>query len=189
MATSEVPANEEIRPLRRAEYDRLVGLGYFEDEKIELLEGRLVQMSPQGGPHRFAVRRLTEILLPALAGRAQIHAQMPFAASELSEPEPDISVVACADYLDDPPASAYLLIEVADSSLRRDRRVKAPLYSAAGVKEYWIVDLAGEAVEVYREPGPHGYANVTRHGRDAVLEVPGFEDVPVPVADILPPRR
>jgi Uma2 family endonuclease len=115
-----------------------------------------------------------------------VRVQAPFGASDVSEPEPDIAIVANGDYLDEHPRRAYLLIEVADSSLQDDRRIKGPLYAAAGVPEYWIVDLVAGAVEVHREPGSDGYASVARHGREATLTVPGFEDVVVAVGEIVP---
>jgi len=87
-----------VLPLRRTEYEALVALGAFRDEHIELLDGALVPMSPIGPPHSSAVQRLMELLLPALLGRATVRAQSPFAAHELSEPEPDIAVVLRDDY-------------------------------------------------------------------------------------------
>src|SRR6478609_3237817 len=108
---------EVIRPLRRAEYDQLIALGAFEDEKIELLDGEMVAMSPIGTAHGSAVQKLNELLVVALHGRAVVRCQSPFAASELSEPEPDFTVVSPGDYLDDHPGQAHLIIEVAESSL------------------------------------------------------------------------
>ncbi len=178
---------EKVRPLRRAEYDRLVGLGMLRGENVELLYGRLVRLSPQGEPHVFSVTRLNKLLVRALGDRAEIRVQAPFGASDVSEPEPDLAVVPPGEYLDQHPSRAFLLIEVADSSLQDDRRIKGPLYAAAGVPEYWLVDLAGGAVEVHRDPRGDAYANVTRHARGAILAVPGFDDVLVPVSEILPP--
>src|ERR1700722_7409177 len=178
---------EKVRPLRRAEYDRLVGLGMLQGENVELLYGRLVRMSPQGEPHIFSVTRLNKLLVRALGDRAEVRVQAPFGASEASEPDPDLAIVAPGDYLPEHPSRAFLLIEVADSSLQDDRKIKGPLYASAGVTEYWIVDIAGGAVEVHREPRDDGYASVTRHGRDARLVVPGFEDVVVAVGEVLPP--
>jgi Uma2 family endonuclease len=172
---------EKIRPLRREEYDRLVGLGMLRGENVELLYGRLVKMSPQGEPHVFSVTRLNKLLVRGLGDRADVRVQAPFGASEVSEPEPDLAIVP------QHPSRAHLLIEVADSSLQDDRRVKGPLYAAAGVPEYWIVDLVRGLVEVHRDPRADGYASVTRHPRDATLAVPGFEDVLVRVSDVLPP--
>jgi Uma2 family endonuclease len=173
--------------LKRAEYEKLAELGAFRDEKVELLYGRIVRMSPQGGPHRYGVERLMERLVVGLRGRARVTAQSSFAASDDSEPEPDLGVVPAGDYLNEPPREAFLLVEVAQSSLADDRR-KAALYAASGVREYWIVNLEDEVIEVYREPGEKGYAQVTHHPRGAELVVPGFADVVVRVADILPPR-
>ena len=86
---------EQLRPISRPEYDRMVALGLFEDERVELLRGMLVAMSPQGTGHAEAVRRLTELLLPPLLGRARISAQCPYAASDDSEPEPNTTSPSC----------------------------------------------------------------------------------------------
>src|SRR5215470_8355044 len=80
-------APERVRPLRRDEYDRLVELGYFEDEKIELLHGLLVAMSPQGAPHMYVIRKLTKLFVPAVGERALVQVQGPLAVSDDSEPE------------------------------------------------------------------------------------------------------
>jgi Uma2 family endonuclease len=179
---------EKIRPLRRVEYDRLVSLGMLHGEHLELLFGRLVRMSPQGGAHVYAVTELARLLVPAIGRRANVRVQAPFIASEDSEPEPDVAIVPPGDYLDEHPHRAHLLVEVAESSLQDDRRIKAPLYAAASVPEYWIVDVAAGCIEVYRDPREGAYASVTRHGREVTLVVPGFEDVRVPVAEVVPPR-
>src|SRR5580704_11900392 len=88
-----------------------------------------------------SVTRLNKLLVRALGDRAEVRVQAPFGASDVSEPEPDLAVVPPGSYLDEHPSRAHLLIEVADSSLQDDRRIKGPLYAAAGVPEYWIVDL------------------------------------------------
>jgi Uma2 family endonuclease len=92
------------------------------------------------------------------------------------------------EYLDDHPTTAWLVVEVADSSVAHDR-AKARLYAAAGVTEYWIVNLPEEVFEVHAMPGPQGYARLTRHARGETLRLPGLADVLVPVADILPPAK
>jgi Uma2 family endonuclease len=179
-------------PLSRAEYVALHERGAFDDDdtRVELLYGRIVPMSPIGGPHRYSVRRLSELLIRGISeGRAVVYVQSSFLAPFQSQPEPDITVVAPGDYLDDPPAVAYLVIEVAETSLRKDRDLKARLYAAAGVPEYWIVNVVNDVVEVHTEPGPDGYAQVTRYGRGSTLRVPSFEDVVLRVDDVLPPRR
>src|SRR3954469_19367427 len=133
MATS---AAEVIRPLRRVEYDQLVSLGAFQNERIELLEGALVAMSPIGAPHSSAVQKLTRLLVLALEGRAAVRCQSSFAAQDYSEPEPDFAVVPLGEYDTDHPHEAYLIIEVADSSLDIDRGKKLRVYANCGVPEY-----------------------------------------------------
>lgn len=188
MATPSQSQDARLRPLRRAEYEQLVELGAFRDEKLELLYGRLVRTSPQGHEHVYSVRRLAERLIIALQGRAVVQVQMPFAAAGDSEPEPDIAVVPAGDYLEAHPAEAFVIIEVSKTSLADDRD-KARLYAASRVHEYWIVNLVDGLVEVHRDPAASGYARVSSHARGEQLRVPGFGDVLLQVNDVLPPRR
>jgi len=189
MIDTELLALDTLRPLRRSEYDRLVALGVFADEKVELLYGQLVAMSPQGNPHAYVVSRLNRLLLPALLDRAEVRIQSPMAASEVSEPEPDVGVYPPGDYLVDHPNQALLLIEVADSSLRKDGGIKARLYAEAGVPEYWVVDVSRRVVHVHRQPLRGTYAKVTRHGQTDTLRPVRLPGIAVPVAAILPPAR
>jgi Uma2 family endonuclease len=177
------------RPLTRRDYEDLVNRGVLEEAKVELLDGRIASMSPHGDPHRIAVRRLARLLIRSLGDRAAVDVQSSYAASELSKPEPDVVVLPPGDEPDAVPKRAWLVVEVADSSLLRDRGVKARLYAAAGVPEYWIVNLLEDVIEVHRQPGPDAYGQVTRHLRGEVLMVPSFEDIAVSIDDVLPPRR
>jgi len=179
-------APERARPLRRCEYDRLVELGVFEGERIELLEGVLVAMTPQNAPHSGSIQRLNSILVPRLAGRAEVRVQLALAVSDDSEPEPDIAVVRPGRRFDEHPSTALLVIEVADASLRKDRGIKAALYARAGVPEYWIVDLPARVLEVHRDPQGDAYATVERHGRGETVPLLTFPDVAVDVAEIVP---
>jgi len=180
--------DENLRPLLRREYDRMVQLGFFENENVELLEGMLVAMSPQSARHATVVRKLTNLLPRLVAGRAEVQIQSPLAASDSSEPESDVAVIPVGDYVRQHPQTALLIIEVADSSLRRDRLIKPRLYAAAGVIEYWIVDLDSDAVHVHREPHDVGYGQVTRHVRDDRLALLAFPDVVLCTDDLLPSR-
>ncbi len=155
-------APERIRPLRRTEYDRLVELGLFEDERVELLEGVLVEMSPQGARHAEVVTRLAEALSASLRGRARLRLQAPIALSEASEPEPDVALVRPGDYSERHPGTALLVVEVAQTSSRKDRGLKARLYAAAGIAEYWLVDLTADVVEVRRAPKRGRYTSLKR---------------------------
>ena len=176
---------EVIRPLRRNEYDALVALGVFQDERVELLDGALVAMSPVGPPHSSAVQKLTELLLPRLLGRATVRVQSPFAAHDLSEPEPDVAVVPPGDYHAAHPRKAYLVIEVADSSLQTDRSKKAAIYAECGIPEYWIVNLAQRCVEVHTDPIGASYRSVRQVGHEASLCPVHFADLQLRVADFL----
>jgi Uma2 family endonuclease len=175
-------------PLSRAEYDALVQRGALEDARVELLHGLIVTMSPHGKPHGYGITALTALLVPAVGARGKVRVQLSLAVSASSEPEPDVAVVPPGDYLDEHPTTAWLVIEVASSSLARDRE-KAALYAAAGVEEYWIVNLVEQVFEVHALPGPEGYARMSRHGRGESLRVPVLPDVEVRVEDVLPPMR
>lgn len=179
------PVTLRFRPLRRSEYDRLVAAGAFEGEKIELIRGRLVEMSPIDPRHAATVQRFHERLLDELRKRANIRSQMPIVASDESEPEPDIAVVPSGDYDDEHPTEALLIIEVADSSLRYDREVKAPLYAASGFQEYWIVNLRDRVVEVHRRARGDVWTEVVHHPREATLSPVAFPDVKIELADLL----
>jgi Uma2 family endonuclease len=187
MLTLESIAPETPRPLRREEYDELVARGFFDDERLELLEGVIVRMSPQKAPHFYVIQQLTMLLAPRLAGRAVVRVQGPLALSDVSEPEPDVAVVAPGDYHDEHPRTALLVIEVADSSLAKDLRLKARLYAEAAVVEYWVVNLPGEEVVVHREPHDGAYQVVTVAKRGEVLAAAPLEEIVVPVDEILPP--
>ncbi len=181
----ELIAPDRVRPLRRAEYDHLVAAGLFEDERLELLAGRLVTMSPQGSPHAELVTRLAATLLPPLLDRAEVRVRLPFAASDDSEPEPDLAVVPRGDYLAGHPERALLVVEVAASSLPKDLALKAAIYEAAAVDEYWVVDLTGPRVVVFRRGPGGGFAAPTAHGPGEALAPLAFPDLQVALADLL----
>lgn len=177
-------APDRLRRLTRAEYDRMVEVGLFdEDERVELLCGLLVAMSPQKPPHAGTVGWLTDILVRAVAGRAHVRCQLPLVLTDDSEPEPDLSVVPPGDYRKAHPTQAWLIVEVADASADKDRRIKAAVYARAGVPEYWLVDLALRVVLVHRRPEAEGYAEVTSH-RDGELRLAQFRDVAISVAEL-----
>ncbi|MBI2896362.1 MAG: Uma2 family endonuclease [Deltaproteobacteria bacterium] len=176
---------EQPRRIRREEYDRMVSMGLFDDERVELLHGVIVSMCPNDPPHSSPVQDLTMLIVPALVGRAIVRVQQPIIAFDDSEPEPDIAVVPLGDYHDAHPAQAHLVIEVADSSLRKDRLVKAPLYARSGFLEYWLVSVRDGVVEVYREADGSDWRSVTRHGRDETLHPIAFPDVALRIASFL----
>jgi Uma2 family endonuclease len=178
MLDPELLQPETVRPLARREYDQLVELGVFEDERVELLRGVLVTMSPQGAAHSGLTAWFMQRLTRATDESYDVRAHSPFAADDYSEPEPDVSVSLRDDGPYHHPTKLLLLIEVADSSLRKDRRVKLPIYAEAGVPEYWIVDVNAQAIEVHTHPVDGVYTSVVRFEREGVLRpvaVPGVE--------------
>ena len=174
------------RPLRRAEYDKLVEAGLLRDEHVELLYGSIVRMSPIGAPHSGTVQRLTELLVLALHGRAAVRIQSPVAAGTESEPEPDVAVVPPGRYVDDHPSEVWLIIEVAESSLATDRGTKARLYAEAAVEEYWVVNLVDRLVEVHTHIVRGAYTRVTPYRVGETVCSTRFPDLQIAVGDILP---
>jgi Uma2 family endonuclease len=174
-----------IRPLRREEFEQLVALGAFADDPVELLDGRLVAMNPQRSLHAWVVDELDGRLRVALAGRARVRCQLPIALGDDSEPEPDISLVEPGNYQDRHPSSAWLLIEVSESTLRKDREVKGPLYARAGIPEYWIVNLDDRVVEVHDLPVNGRYTRVVPVPFHEVVTPSMFADVQIRVSDFV----
>ena len=172
------------RPITRAEYHAMGEAGLFQNERVELIEGVIVRVPPRSEPHDLTIERLNEILLPRLVGRARVRIQLAFAASEYSEPEPDVAVVPRDERRGDHPAHATLLIEVALSSLRFDRGTKAAVYARAGVPEYWVVDVAERAIQVFSACDGERYMRATLHRGSDVLAVPGFPDVSFAVDEL-----
>jgi len=177
MVDPQLLAPERIRPLKRVEYDRMVDAGLFVDERIELLRGVLVEMSPQGTGHADAVARVLRLCYEQLGRAYEIRPQLPFAASDDSEPEPDVMISPRGDYRKAHPERALLLIEVADSSLTKDRRIKAAIYAEVGVPEYWIVAVSAEQIEILSDPVDGDYQTRRIVGLDGVAAsqaVPGL---------------
>ena len=170
-ATVSAPA-----PARRRfsieEYYRLAEAGILKpNERVELIAGEIYTMSAVGVPHARCVTTLTNLLAALVQGQALVSVQSPIRLEPDSEPEPDLAVVR-RDWTwrtHPTPAAILLLIEVADTSLLADRRLKLPLHAAAGIAETWLVDLNGEVIERYSEPGVEGYGRVVRAGRGQAL--------------------
>lgn len=178
---------DPIRPLKRVEYDELVARGHFDDEKVELLFGMVVEMSPIDRAHIESTNRVRRVLELALNDRAKVDSPAVLAASEISEPEPDVMVVPSSTNWEAHPSTAFLVVEVARSSLDRDQRVKTTLYALAHVEEYWIVNHVDGVVEVYRDSREGEWRTKTTHARGEQVSMLRFPDVVVDVTDILPP--
>jgi len=155
-------------------YHRLAELGILdEDDRVELLDGQIVEMTPIGGAHAACVIRLTNLLSRRSARDISVSVQNPVVLAERWEPQPDIAVLrrpggAAGAWLPDA-QDVLLIIEVADTSLERDRDLKIPRYAAAGIPEAWLVDLVGDAISVCRRPGPDGYGEIVTVSRGQPL--------------------
>lgn len=175
-------------PLTRAQYDRMVELGVLDrTDRVELLYGVIVEMSPQGSRHAYAIRRLTALLVSALSDRAEVQVQLPLAMPHESEPEPDLSVVPAGTYLDDHPDRAHLVVEVCASSLQHDRMHKLPLYADGGVDEAWLVNLVDGVVEVHTDPVEGRYTTTRVVAPGGSISLVAFPDVVVQAEAFLPP--
>jgi Uma2 family endonuclease len=180
----------------RKEYDRLVELGVLhEDEPIELVDGQMVVREPKHTPHVTATALAVEALRGAFGAGWLVRAQDPVALDDDSEPEPDVTVVRGVprDYLAEHPSRPALIVEVAHSSLAFDRRRKGGLYARAGIAEYWIVNLVGRVLEVYRQPVRSASARYGWKYKSARMLRPGAAVSPlaaptarIAVADLLP---
>jgi Uma2 family endonuclease len=166
-----------IAKLSLDEYERIVASGVFEGPSrrhIELIRGELREMNPIGPDHAEVVERLIEWSMPhVLDGTIRIRVQNPLAFADVdSEPEPDLVWVRKKDYSVGHPTAAdvLLVIEVAGSSLDRDRTEKADLFADVGIQEYWIVNLIGRTIEVYRDPASGHYRTVRTFAANELVQ-------------------
>jgi Uma2 family endonuclease len=164
------------------EYHRMIEAGILgEDERVQLIGGTLVAMTPQGRPHARVIQRLTRLLVRAVGDDVEVLTQLPLTLLDDSEPEPDVAVVRAEDAqsAEHHPSTALLVIEVAGDSLRLDRQSKASVYARAGIPEYWIVNVAESTVEVHRQPdtaaGSYRARTIVASGGTLVVtSVPGL---------------
>ena len=173
----------------RDEYERMIETGILgPEDRVELLEGEIVEMSPERSRHATAVDLALACLRAAFGPGFTIRVQHPLSLGDRSEPEPDLAVVEGGprDYTDRHPSGAALVVEVADTSLEHDRVRKARIYARAGIPEYWIVNLAEERLEIHRDPGPEGYRSRTISGRPDSVAALAASLASIAVSDLLP---
>jgi Uma2 family endonuclease len=171
------------------EFDRMAAAGVFRDLRVELIDGRLIDVPPQGPPHAGTLTACQITEQTALGRRAMVRQQMSLPVARDSQPEPDLALVRWADqyYRDRHPSAAetFAVVEVAVSSLSFDRGVKRRLYGAAGIPEYWIVDVAGKAVEIHRDPHDLGYGSHAVHKPGEPVSFAAFPDVVFAVDELV----
>lgn len=183
------------RLFTRKEYHVMGKVGIFEhQERVELMEGEIISMSPVGSRHSSCILRMTEWFYESggLRGRAHIHSQNPVVVSDISEPEPDLMLLAYRedryDFGKPRPQDILLLVEVADSSLSYDQNVKLPRYAEVGIPEVWIANLQDDRIESYTEPTPQGYRSTRIYNRSDTISPIAFPDFQINVTDIIPAR-
>ena len=183
-----------VKRWTRAEYERLVDLGAFERESIELIDGQLLVAEPQGASHASTVGAIDEALRAVLPRGWIVRTQAPISLDDASEPEPDPAVVQGrhADYRHAHPARPALVVEVAESSLAFDRRQKGSFYARARIEDYWIANLLDRVLEVYRDPvedasAPSGwrYRSITILAPPALVAPLAFPSCRLSVTDLL----
>jgi Uma2 family endonuclease len=170
------------------EYHRMADAGIFHpDERVELIEGEIVEMAPIGPRHVGCVINATRLFITRLGDRAVVSPQNPVVIRPRSEPQPDLLLLRprAVSYSRELPTSedVLLAVEVADTSVRFDRLVKARLYARAGIAEFWLCLAMDGAVEIYRGPGADGYASITLHGVGQTVSPLEFPDVGFAVTD------
>lgn len=184
----------ERRRFTTAEYERMAEAGILgEDDRVELIEGEIVSMSPIGSRHTACVKRFNVQLVRQLGDRAIVSVQDPIRLADDSEPQPDLAILRPRDdfYANGhpEPADVLLVIEVAETSRQYDRRVKLPQYARAGIPEAWLADVNGEIIERHARPANGRYQSVTRFRRGQTLTAATIPGLSLPVDDILGPAR
>jgi Uma2 family endonuclease len=177
------------RRFTRKDYYRMAEVGILgARERVELIEGEIVEMSPIGPRHSAFVDNLTRLLARRLPDEAIVRVQGPVALADDTEPQPDLTVLRrrAVPYKEREAwaEDAVLVIEVAESSLAYDRSTKRRLYVQAGIPEYWVMDCAAESIEVHREPGPDGYRDIRLVTSAATLSPQAFPDVALSTTEI-----
>lgn len=173
----------------RVEYERMIAAGVFHPEaRLELIDGTIVTVTPQGSVHATAIGLMEQALRLALGAGYYIRIQMPLALSDASEPEPDVAVVAGTprDYRFAHPSTAVLVVEVAEATLNFDREQKKKLYARSAIPEYWVINLVDNQLEVYRGPQTDDFAWKTTLRRGDSVSPLAFSDSSVRVDDLLP---
>lgn len=172
------------------EYHLMGEAGVFtEDDRVELIEGEILEMTPLGWRHAQVVNTLNSLLVLRLGGEYEVSPQNPLVLGDRSEPMPDLAVLHRQRPGGRLPfaGEAALVVEVSDSSLTYDREIKLPLYAAAGALEAWVVDLRADRIEVYSTPGAStgGYAKMEAFGRGETLQSATIDGLSLPVDEIL----
>ncbi len=175
------------------EYYRLGDLGFFEGKRVQLIRGEIIEMSPMGSPHATGITILADLLRHAFGSGFFVRVQAPLDVDQDSQPEPDVAVVSGdpRDFVSAHPKTVVLAAEVSDSTLSLDRNVKSTLYAQSSIPEYWVLNLRGRCVEVFRRPLEDPalgfmYAERIVFGENETISRLAKPKSKIKVADILP---
>ncbi len=182
------PIAQDLRLITVAEYHQMAAAGILAaDEQVELLAGHIIQKMPKGPAHSAFCKRLEKLLERRLGDQILVRLQDPVQLAPLSEPEPDIAIVQPRDDFYETahstPDNVYWLIEIADTTLKRDLGLKAELYAAAGLKDYWVLNLATQQLHVFRDPQTDGYQRQTILQNQQIVSPLRFPDCVISVSE------
>lgn len=171
------------------QYHKMLESGILtEDDRVELIRGEIIEMSPIGTKHAACVNRLINLLVQLLGKRVIVAAQNPIALNDNSEPQPDVALLKPRDDFyataHPQPQDILLLIEVADSTIIYDREEKIPLYAEANIIEVWLVDINEQIVEIYQQPTAAGYQQMQKFTSGQSLSIQAFPNVIINVNEI-----
>jgi Uma2 family endonuclease len=172
------------------QYHQMIATGLIpEGDRVELIDGEILEMAAIGSRHAAQVNRLTRLFSRQLGDDVLVSVQNPLEIGPRSEPEPDVVLLrGRADYYESghlQPSDVYFVIEVADSTVDFDRNVKALTYARSGIVEYWLVNLTIDAIEVYRQPAPNGYQFVETKQRGESIGLAALSDVTFTIDQLL----
>ncbi|HYY94431.1 MAG TPA: Uma2 family endonuclease [Pyrinomonadaceae bacterium] len=172
------------------EFERMGAAGIFHpDDRLELIDGEIVEMSPIGSSHAACVDALALLFNETARRRFLVRIQSPIRLDDFSEPQPDVALLRWRDdfyrHAHPTPADVLLVVEVADTTVESDRQVKIPLYARAGIPEVWLVNIPGERIEVYSAPEGETYRQVRRFGRGRRARSQTLEGFGVGVGEVL----
>ncbi len=169
------------------DYHRMGEAGILtEEDRVELIEGELIEMPPIGSRHANCVDYINQMLTERLRGKFRVRIQNPIQLGSYAEPQPDIAIVQNRSYADAHPGpqDVLLLTEIADTTLLYDREVKIPLYARHGIPEVWLIDLGNERVEIYLEPTAQGYRQILRPQSTETIVPSRVPEVALRIADL-----
>lgn len=174
-----------------AAYDRMIEAGiYTENDRIELINGRIVEIMPKGPKHTSANSRIVRFLIKLFDEKVIVRNQDPIVLDDFSEPEPDIVLANWDDkeYSENHPTppDILLVMEISDTTLAYDREDKARAYSRSGIQQYLLLNLQNETIEDYREPSPDGYQFKRTHRSGDALNLVAFPEIEIEVVNLLP---